>query len=124
QLPEQERTFHRNLSRFADIKSLSKDIATTLDQYLDGQEIFSPDKIKIDVNFQNGILEIIPHVGIENESGFINTYDKWPAAQDMYAVSDGHGKTTRIIVTEEQKKEFQNIKPHRKIEDEETIQQI
>lgn len=124
QLPEQERTFHTNLSRFADIKSLSKDIATTLDQYLDGQEIYSPDKIKIDAQFQNGILEIIPHVGIENESGFINTYDKWPTARDMYAVSDGQGKTTRIVLTEEQKKEFQNIKQLRKITNEETIQQI
>lgn len=124
QLPEVERTFQSNLRRFADIKTLSKTAALSLDSYLQGQEFYSPDKIKIDVQFNNGILEIIPNVGIENEIAFISTYDRFPTIREVYPISDGNGNTTRILVTDKQKEELQKIKGIRKIDKPETIQQI
>jgi SNF2 family DNA or RNA helicase/HJR/Mrr/RecB family endonuclease len=123
-LTEAERTFQNNLRRFADIKTISKSAALILDSYLNSQEVFCPDKIKIDVQFSNGKLEVIPNVEIENEIGFVNTFDKFPKILEIYPVSDGIGSTTRIVVSAQQKEELQRIKGIRKIENPETIQQI
>lgn len=123
-LTEAERTFQNNLRRFADIKTISKSAALILDSYLNSQEVFCPDKIKIDVQFNDGILEVIPNVEIENEIGFVNTFDKFPKILEIYPVSNGMGSTTRIVVSANQKEELQKIKGIRKIENPETIQQI
>lgn len=123
-LTEIERTFQNNLKRFADIKSISKSAAVILDSYLNRQEVFCPDKIKIDVQFSNGKLEIIPNVEIENEVGFVNTFDKFSKILEIYPVSDGMGSTTRVVVSDKQKEELLKIKGLRKIESPEIIQQI
>lgn len=123
-LTEAERTFQNNLRRFAYIKTFSKSAALILDSYLNSQEVFCPDKIKIDVQFSNGKLEVIPNVEIENEIGFVNTFDKFPKILEIYPVSDGMGRTTRVVVSAEQKEELQKIKGIREIENPETIQQI
>jgi SNF2 family DNA or RNA helicase/HJR/Mrr/RecB family endonuclease len=123
-LTEAERTFQNNLRRFADIKTISKSAALILDSYLNSQEVFCPDKIKIDVQFSNGKLEVIPNVEIENEIGFVNTFDKFPKILEIYPVSNGMGRTTRVVISAEQKEELKKIKGIRKIENPETIQQI
>ena len=123
-LTESERTFQNNLKCFADIKTISKSAALILDSYLNSQEIFCPDKIKIDVQFNNGILEIIPNVGIENEFAFVNRFDQLPTIRDVYPVTNEDKTTTRILVTSKQKEELQKLKGIRKIENPETIQQI
>lgn len=123
-LTEAERTFQNNLRRFADIKTISKSAALILDSYLNSQDVFCPDKIKIDVQFNDGKLEVIPNVEIENEIGFVNTFDKFPKILEIYPVSDGMGRTTRVVVSAEQKEELQKIKGIRKIVNPETIQQI
>ncbi len=51
-LPESSRTFHHNLTCFADIKSLSDDVATMLDSFLQSQNVLHPEKIKIDVSLR------------------------------------------------------------------------
>lgn len=123
-LTEAERTFQNNLKRFSDIKTISKSAALILDSYLNSQEVFCPDKIKIDVQFNNGILEIIPNVGIENEFAFVNRFDQLPTIRDVYPVTNEDQTTTRILVTSKQKEELQKLKGIRKIENPETIQKI
>jgi SNF2 family DNA or RNA helicase len=123
-LSEADSTFQNNLKRFADIKTISKSAALILDSYLNSQEVFCPDKIKIDVQFNNGILEIIPNVGIENEFAFVNRFDQLPTIRDVYPVTNEDQTTTRILVTNKQKEELQRLKRIRKIENQETIQQI
>lgn len=123
-LTEAERTFQNNLKRFADIKAISKSVALVLDSYLNSQEVFCPDKIKIDVQFNNGILEIIPNVGIKNEFAFVNRFDQLPTIRDVYPVTNEDQTTTRILVTSKQKEELQKLKGIRKIENPETIQKI
>jgi SNF2 family DNA or RNA helicase/HJR/Mrr/RecB family endonuclease len=123
-LTETERTFQNNLKRFSDIKSISRSSALILDSYLNSQEVFCPDKIKIDVQFNNGKLEVIPNVEIENEDAFLNTFDKFPKTLEIYPVSDGKGGITRVVLSAKQKEELQKIKGIRKVESPETIQQI
>ena len=123
-LPESERSFEKNLKRFADIKSFSSESAATLDAYLQSQDIHYTDKIKIDIQFKNGILEVIPNIGINNELAFVNTFDKLPIVRDVYPVSDLNGNTTRVLISKELKEELQKIKKIRKIDKIDRINQI
>lgn len=123
-LKELERTFQYNLKRFSDIKSFSKEAAAILDGYLQSQEVHSISKIKIDIQFNNGILDVIPQIGIKNENAFVNTFDRLPSIREIYPVSESNGTTTRIIISDEQKDELQKIKKIRKIEKTELINEI
>lgn len=123
-LTQAERTFQNNLRCFADIKTISKSAALILDSYLNSQDVICPDKIKIDVQFNNGKLEVIPNVEIENEVGFVNTFDKFPKILEIYPVSDGKGNTMRVLISEKQREELHKIKELRHIDDPVTIQKI
>lgn len=123
-LTETERTFKNNLKCFADIKSLSTEAASLLDSYLQSQNVFHPDKIKIDLEFTNGILEIIPTIEIENQSGFLKTFDKFPSIREVYPVTDNQGGVTRVVIDEKQKGELEKVKSRRQITDSRIIEQI
>jgi SNF2 family DNA or RNA helicase/HJR/Mrr/RecB family endonuclease len=119
-----DRTFQSNLKCFSDIKSLSKSAASILDSYLDSQNVYCPDKIKIDVNFINGELEIIPSVELEDENKFLTVFDRFPRILENYPVSDSNGNTTRIVINDKQKAELKKVKEFRKIQNQETISKI
>lgn len=123
-LTESQRTFQNNLKCFADIKSFSKTAASFLDGYLESQNYYQPDKIKIEVEFNDGALEIIPTVDIENPIGFTNSFDRFPSIRDVYPVSDLDGGTTRVVIDEKQKVELQKIKGNRRITDQKIIEEI
>lgn len=122
-LSEEARTFPNNLKCFADIRTLSVDAASLLDTYLQSQNVFHPDKIKINLEFTNGVLEIIPTIDIENQTGFIKTFDQFPRIKEVYAVTDTNG-TTRVVIDDKQKQELEKVKSNRKISDPQTISEI
>lgn len=119
-----DKTYSKNLSRFAEIKSFSKAAAALLDGYLQNENVHQPDKIKIDVEFNGGTLEIIPTVDIENSIGFTNAFDINKIVKDLYNVADGNGVRTRIVIDETHKAELQKIKNNRIITDPKIIQEI
>ncbi|WP_337045273.1 SNF2-related protein [Emticicia sp. 17c] len=123
-LSDSEKGNFTNLKKLSELKSLSKDSGLTLEQFLNNQELYVPEKIKLDVDFNNGIFEIIPSVEIDNAIGFTNTFDKLPMVRDVYPVSSNNGETTRVVISENQKAELRKIKTHRKISDREAIQEI
>ncbi len=123
-LPDREKGNLTNLKKLSELKALSKESGLTLEQFLNNQELFLPDKIKLDIDFNNGTLEIIPSIDIENSIGFTNTFDKLPIIRDIYPVSRNNGETTRVVISENQKSALQKIKQKRKISDPETIQEI
>lgn len=123
-LAEEERTFKNNLKCFADIKSFSKEAATFLDEYLRNQHVYQPEKIKIDIEFIDGILEIIPTLDVEDGGGFVRSFDKFINVKEVYAVSDQNGGTTRVIIEDKHRPELQKIKERRKISDEKIIEEV
>ncbi len=124
ELSDSEKGNFINLKKLSELKSLSKESGLTLEQFLNNQELYVPEKIKLDVDFNNGIFEIIPSVEIDNAIGFTNTFDKLPMIRDVYPVSSNNGETTRVVITENQKVELRKIKTHRKISDQGAIQKI
>ena len=123
-LNERDRTFQNNLLRFAPIKALTKESASILDSYLQSQNVYHPDKIKIDLNFLNGILEIIPTLDIENSNGFVRVFDSYPTTKEVYSVPDRNGNTTRVVIDKNQIEQLQILKKHRKISDKEKVKEI
>ncbi|MFV0158234.1 SNF2-related protein [Empedobacter falsenii] len=123
-LSDSEKGNVTNLKKLSELKSFSKESGLTLEQFLNNQELYIPEKIKVDVDFNNGIFEIIPTVEIDNAIGFTNTFDKLPMVRDVYPVSGNNGETTRIVISENQKTELQKIKQKRKVSNKETIQEI
>lgn len=123
-LSESSRTFHHNLTCFADIKSLSDDIATMLDSFLQSQNVLHPEKIKIDVAFENEILELKPKIDNLKQESLEKAFDLSPTIKPIYNVADENGGTTRVIIDEVQKEELTRLKHNRKISNHELIEDI
>ncbi len=113
-----------NLKKLSELKTLSKESGLTLEHFLNNQELFIPDKIILDIDFNNGFLEIFPKVEIDNPIGFTNTFDRLPVVRDVYPISGNNGETTRVVISESQKSELQKVKEKRKVSNLETIQEI
>lgn len=122
-LNKSERTYTKNLKCFGDIKSLSTKAASILDSYLLNQNVVKPDKINIDINYTNGILEIIPNIDLEHSDDFVKTFDQLNSIRSVYPVKGGTG-TNRIVFEEEQIEELQKIKTNRRIDDPKKITEI
>ncbi len=123
-LPASARTFRNNLSCFADIKALSDDIAILLDSFLQSQNVLHPDRIKIDVAFQNEILELKPQINTLKQESLDNAFDLSPTIKPIYNVIDENGVTTRVIIDDLQKKELFKVKQNRKVIDKIKIEDL
>ncbi len=123
-VPEPDRTFTNNLKRFSKIKGLSKMAASLFDSYLENENVYQPDKIKINLAFENETLEITPSIGFENQTGFLKSFDQFNSVRDVYNVTDNTGKTVRIPIDENQKKVLNKLKEVRRTGDKETINKI
>jgi HJR/Mrr/RecB family endonuclease len=113
-----------NLKKLSELRTLSNESGLTLEHFLSNQELFIPEKIKLDIEFNDGFLEIFPTVDIANSVGFTSTFDRLPSVRDVYPISGNNGETTRVVISENQKSELQKIKSKRKISDRKSIQEI
>ncbi|MEM0543151.1 SNF2-related protein [Flavobacterium sp. j3] len=88
-----------NLKKLSELKTLSNESGLTLEHFLSNQELFIPEKIKLDIEFNNGVLEVIPSVGISNPYSFTKTFDiDRSKVKEFYPVNGSEGKTTRVYV--------------------------
>ena len=113
-----------NLKKLSELKTLSNGSGLTLEHFLNNQELFIPEKIKVDIEFNNGVLEIFPTVEISNPIGFTSTFNRLPNVIDVYPISGNNGTTTRVLISEKQKTALQRIKENRKISNPQLIQEI
>lgn len=123
-LTDEERTFHKNLTSFSDIKSFSNDEATILDSFLQSQNVLHPEKIKIDVSFENEILEVKPLIDQLDEFSLLKAFDLSPVVKPIYNVKNAEGGTTRVIMDSEQQIGLKKLKARRRISDPNLIEQI
>lgn len=120
-----EKTTDFNLRCFATIKALALKSGCILDSYLENENVYVPDKIKIEIGYDDDGFTIDPSVKIEEKEKFMQTFDRMRNVQPVYPISNSIGERTRVVLNPEQKKDLEFIKQgggrHRTRED---IQEI
>ena len=123
-LPEIQKGNVINLKKLSEIKGLAKDSGTILEHFLNNQSLYIPDKIKLDVDFRDGVLEILPVVDIDEPFKFTSQFDRLPNVREVYPISGSNGETTRIVISDEQKRELVKVKNVRRVSNKEKIREI
>jgi hypothetical protein len=109
-LEEKEKTVDNNLRRFAEIKELAIKSGCVLDGYLNNENVFSPDRIKIEITQDNEGYSINPSVPIKDSDKFKRTFEKMRKVQNVYPISNENGERTRVVLSSEQKRELNVLK--------------
>jgi len=120
----EEKSFNENLKSLDQIKSLSKNSSVSFDGYLNSQEVYCPEKIKIDLEFKDNQIELIPTINFVEPDRFVKVYDTYQNARDSYPVSSSNGKVVRVVLSSEQKEELQRLKSIRVVDSQEKFSEI
>lgn len=119
------KTMEYNLRCFAEIKKAAKAANAYLDAFLENEEVYVPDQIKLELGREGNRLTILPTVNITEKEKFKSTFDRQRRLLDVYPISDTNGNRTRIVLSPEQKKSLQPIKEHKcRFEENDKIFQI
>ena len=86
-----DKNFQTNLIEFAKIKGLTKDTGSTLDIYLNQEEVVAPKKVRLRLRESGDDVEIIPDVADVDSKQFEEVFDKFPTAQTTYNLSQPDG---------------------------------
>jgi SNF2 family DNA or RNA helicase len=105
-----EKTTDFNLRRFAEIKELAKESGCQLDSYLENENVYVPDKIKIEVGRDDEGFTVDPAVDIEENDKFQRAFDRMRKVQGQYPVQRENGERVRVVLNPEQKENLDHIK--------------
>lgn len=108
--PEADKTTDYNLRCFAEIKELAKLSGCQLDSYLENENVYVPEQIKIEIGRDEEGFTVDPSVDIEENKKFQNYFDKMRKVQGQYPVQRENGERIRIVLNEEQKDNLRNLK--------------
>lgn len=119
------KTFEYTLRKFAEIKEAAREANVYLDSYLEGENVCTPKEIKLDLSREGDALTVLPSIDIKENDKFKRTFDRQRRILDVYPVADEEGNRTRIVLSDEQKKNLDPIKKHGcRYTDREEIQRI
>lgn len=109
----EERTFEHVLRSFAEIKQAAIDAGVVLDSYLENENVFVPEEVKLELTREDDCLTILPSVAIAESEKFKRTFDRQRRIMDAYPIADESGKRTRVVMSEEQKRSLAVLKQHK-----------
>jgi SNF2 family DNA or RNA helicase len=109
-LDDNEKTLRNNLRSFSKIKELARDASCELDSYLANENVYSPEKIKIEIGQDELGYTIEPSVDIEENDKFKSTFDRIRKVQSVYPISKENGERIRVVINEEQRTNLESIK--------------
>ena len=104
------KTANFNLRSFAEIKDLALQAGCELDSYLANENVFVPEKIKIEVGEDNQGYTVDPSIEIEENEKFKHTFDKMRKVQDLYPLQRENGERVRVVLNPEQKSNLESLK--------------
>ncbi|RKU21199.1 helicase SNF2 [Candidatus Poribacteria bacterium] len=114
-----DKSFEANLIEFAKIKGIAKETGSTLDHYLNQEEIVAPKTVRLRLRESGDSVEIIPDVADVDSEQFEAIFDKFPTSQTTYNLSQTDGGRTRVLFQEKQKEALQSLKHYRRVPREE-----
>ena len=99
-----------NLRCFAEIKSLALQAGCQLDSYLENENVYVPDKIKIEVGTDEEGYTVDPSIDIEENDKFKSTFDRMKKVQGQYPLQRESGERVRVVLNPEQKANLEQLK--------------
>lgn len=109
-IDEEFKTYEYNLRKFSEIKSAAITAGVQLDPFLEGENVFAPNEIKLEISRDGDSLTVLPSVDIKEKDKFKRTFDRQRRILDVYPISDDEGNRTRVVLTETQKENLEPIK--------------
>lgn len=111
--PSEQKDLSFNLRRFALIKEQAKACGCLLDSYLENENVFAPETVKISVSKEGEGIKVLPSLDIDRNDSFQKSFEKSRRMMPMYSVQNEDGKRTRIIFNDEQRKQLEPLKLRR-----------
>ena len=108
--PEEDKTTDYNLRCFAEIKALAEQAGCQLDSYLENENVYAPERIKIEIGRDDEGFTVEPAVNIEENDKFQTYFDKMRKVQAQYPVQRENGDRVRIVLNKEQKENLHYLK--------------
>ena len=108
--PEEDKTTDYNLRCFAEIKALAEQAGCQLDSYLENENVYAPERIKIEIGRDDEGFTVEPAVDIEENDKFQTYFDKMRKVQAQYPVQRENGDRVRIVLNKEQKENLHYLK--------------
>lgn len=123
--PKEERTTDYNLRKFAEIKALAKQAGCELDSYLANENVYMPERIKIEIGRDEGGFTIDPAIDIDENKKFQQYFNRMRKVQGQYPIQRENGERVRVVLNEEQKNNLEYLKSQRgRYKTREEIQEI
>lgn len=110
ELDNETKTTDFNLRSFAEIKELAFLAGCELDSYLANENVYVPEKIKIEVGSDEEGFTIDPAIDIEENDRFKRTFDKMRKVQGQYPLQRDNGERVRVVLNPEQKANLEQLK--------------
>lgn len=121
---EDEKTADFNLRCFADIKRLAEEAGCQLDSYLENENVYVPERIKIELGRDEEGFTTEPAVDIEENDKFQKAFEKMRKVMGQYPVQRENGERVRVVLNPEQKQNLEHIKRGGKHKTREEIKEI
>lgn len=123
-IPEEQKTTDFNLRQFSDIKVLAIQAGCEMDSYLQNENVYAPDRIKIEVGRDEDGFLIDPAIDIKENDKFQRTFERMRRVQGVYPVERDNGERVRVVLNPEQKENLTHIKNGGRHKTREEIQSI
>lgn len=104
-LPNELKTYQQNLLYLDKIKDKAILCDAVFDNSLNNEDVFVPNKIKLDVNYSNGTLSIQPKIeknqneNFKNQDYFKKQFSE-QSVREIYDTQDDNRKRTRVVISE------------------------
>ena len=112
--PEEEKTTDFNLRNFGEIKALAEQAGCELDSYLANENVYVPERIKIEVGRDEDGFTIDPAIDIDENKKFQQYFDRMRKVQGQYPIQRENGERVRVVLNEEQKENLRHLKKSRR----------
>lgn len=99
-----------NMLRFATIKTLAQEADCVMDGYLQGEEIYAPERIGVQVTSDDGGINVLPAIPIRENDGFQQSFDRNRKVGNRYNIPIGDGGRLRMVLTPEQQAGLEELK--------------
>ena len=99
-----------NFRCFAKIKTLALKSGCELDSYLQNENVFVPESIKVTIGRDEDGFMIQPSVDIDENDKFQRTFEKMRKVQGVYPVQKENGERVRVVMNSEQKLGLETLK--------------